>query len=204
MGKDGALHVKKFFRCIFSIMFRSFKILSNIARTVGCSCRSSKSNLAFSTRAFSTSISSKSVFEPDDINIEPEIKEYDELHINLKGYDFTVLEHYSKYVHNLVKSFELDCDCWPVPAKTTKIHTYKPNSAIIENTYDLATYHRVVSVEDLPAPMAPVLFEFIQQNLPEGVELNVDHPNPEEEEFRYLPDKELDMLHGQLEELAQA
>lgn len=35
-------------------------------------------------------------------------------------------------------------------------------------------------------------------NIPEGVELKIDTPNPVDEEFRYVPDVELKQLQGEL------
>lgn len=65
-------------------------------------------------------------------------------------------------------------------------------------------YHRVVRIKNLKSTTAPLLFEAIQLNLPEGVKLSVGEPTVEEENFRYVPDHELKGLKEQLEELTRS
>lgn len=64
-------------------------------------------------------------------------------------------------------------------------------------------YHRVVRVIKLKSTTAPLLFEAIQMNLPEGVQLSVSEPNTQEDNFRYVPDLELKQLKEQLDELTR-
>lgn len=64
-------------------------------------------------------------------------------------------------------------------------------------------YHRVVRVIKLKSTTAPLLFEAIQMNLPEGVQLSVSKPNAQEDNFRYVPDLELKQLKEQLDELTR-
>lgn len=55
-------------------------------------------------------------------------------------------------------------------------------------------------VKDLRSTTAPLLFETIQLNLPEGVQLSVTVPTIEEDNFRYVPDLEMQELKKSLEE----
>ena len=50
----------------------------------------------------------------------------------------------------------------------------------------------------MKATIAPILFECIRLNVPEGVELKIDTPDPADEEFRYVPDVELKELQSEL------
>lgn len=50
----------------------------------------------------------------------------------------------------------------------------------------------------MKATIAPILFECIRLNIPEGVELKIDTPNPADDEFRYVPDVELKQLQSEL------
>lgn len=43
-------------------------------------------------------------------NTEPEIPEYEELNIRLRGYDFSVLESFMKYVHNIADVLDISAD----------------------------------------------------------------------------------------------
>ena len=42
--------------------------------------------------------------------VGPQIAKYELLNIQIKGYDFTVLEEFGKYVHNTADRFGLDVD----------------------------------------------------------------------------------------------
>ena len=55
----------------------------------------------------------------------------------------------------------------------------------------------------MKATVAPILFECIRLNIPEGVELKIDHPNAADDEFRYVPDVELKQLQGELRAMDQ-
>jgi hypothetical protein len=48
------------------------------------------------------------------------------------------------------------------------------------------------------ATVAPILFECIRLNIPEGVELKIDTPDPDDDAFRYVPDVELKQLQTEL------
>ena len=48
------------------------------------------------------------LFSPCTQNVKPEIPEYGSLNIHLKGYDYAVLESFSKYVHKVVSRMDLD------------------------------------------------------------------------------------------------
>jgi hypothetical protein len=48
------------------------------------------------------------------------------------------------------------------------------------------------------ATIAPILFECIRLNIPEGVELKIDLPDVEDDNFRYVPDVELKQLQEEL------
>ncbi len=50
----------------------------------------------------------------------------------------------------------------------------------------------------MKATIAPILFECIRLNIPEGVELKIDTPNSADDEFRYVPDVELKQLQTEL------
>ncbi|KAK2177758.1 hypothetical protein NP493_581g00008 [Ridgeia piscesae] len=135
---------------------------------------------------------------------EPEIPEYEELNIRLRGYDFTVLESFMKYVHNMADVLDISADAWPVPARTTTVRTFKPFSTKTLHEYNLSLYERVVQIQDVPATMVPLFLEVVQQNLPEGVSMAACEPETEEDKYRYVPDVILEELETQLEELDKA
>lgn len=145
-----------------------------------------------------------SVFEPDDVNLEPEIPEYDTLNIRMTSYDFVTLEGYAKYAHNIADKLGLETNTWPVPARTCTVQTFKANSAATESEYHVAKYDRTLQVEDVPSTTLPLLLDILQQHQPEGVTVAVAEPDPDEEELRYVPDLILQELQLQLGDIEQA
>lgn len=138
---------------------------------------------------------------PGDQDVATEVPLHDPLWIQLKGYDFTVLESFAKYAYRIADTFGLDTTAFPVPARTSRIQIYKPFSGIVESEYNLALYERVVQVENLSSTLAPILIELLQTNIPAGVEMTIKPPDPEEEEFRYVPDLTLLELKAEVAEL---
>ncbi|CAL1527564.1 unnamed protein product [Lymnaea stagnalis] len=142
-------------------------------------------------------------WEPNDLKLEPDVPEYKAIHIQVKGYDFPVLESYSKYIHQLVKNiFKLESDLWASPARSTEARTYHPRSSTINEKYSLIKYDRTVMVENVATTTVPILLHFIRKHCPEGVEVTVKEPNPEDDEYRYVPDYDVLGLQAEKEALA--
>jgi large subunit ribosomal protein L48 len=143
-------------------------------------------------------------YDPPYLEREAPYPNYQELNINLKGYDYTSLDCFFKYVEKLCASLRVELvEAYPMPARSLKIRTLQPFSSNLEKEYTLSKYHRVVRVRNVKSTVAPLLFEIIQLNLPEGVQLNVSVPTVDEDEFRYVPDLELDEMRAKLEEYSK-
>lgn len=77
---------------------------------------------------------------------------HDKLNIQMRGYDFAVLENYQKLVHNLASNMDIEVeDAWGTPAQELQIITYKPNSEVVDSKYLLKNYERTVQVTDISA-----------------------------------------------------
>ncbi|KAK6181738.1 hypothetical protein SNE40_009532 [Patella caerulea] len=178
-------------------MFRIFRplikqaTLQHITRI--CQCR----RVSATSKVFG-------IFEPDNLNLPPDIPEYEEVQIQLKGYDFVVLESFSKYVHSIAREMQLESDTWASPPQVFTIKTFKPNSTVVENAFDLKEYSRTVQLDDVPSPTLPILVELISTHAPEGVNIVVKKPDEEDEEFRYIPELEKKELKSQIEAIEQA
>lgn len=143
----------------------------------------------------------KKFYDPPYINKESPFPNYELLNINVKGYDYTVLDRFYKYIERLCSSFEVSVvEAYAMPCRSFKIKTYQPFSSNLDKEFKLNNYHRIVRIQNLKSTIAPFLFETIQLNLPEGVQLSVTIPTTEDDEFRYVPDIELDELKQKLEE----
>lgn len=138
-------------------------------------------------------------YDPPYLNKEPPFPNYELLNINIHGYDFSVLDTYYKYLERLCNSFKVNVvEAYAMPCRSFKIKTYQPFSSNLDKEYKLNNYHRVVRIKNLKSTLAPFLFETIELNLPEGVQLSVTIPTAEEDEFRYVPDIELNELKQKL------
>lgn len=50
-----------------------------------------------------------SVYEPSYLDmLQPEIPEYEELNVQIKGYDFAILESFQKFVHTIAENMDLE------------------------------------------------------------------------------------------------
>lgn len=67
----------------------------------------------------------------------------------------------------------------------------KPASSVIESTYHLTVYERIVQISDIGAPIYPIFLRVVQAALPEGVSLDVIEHTDAHDESRYVPDKDL-------------
>ncbi|XP_029836128.1 39S ribosomal protein L48, mitochondrial [Ixodes scapularis] len=142
--------------------------------------------------------------EPEYLQyLKPPLPVYDGLvNVQLKGYDFTVLENNAKKVAKIAALLGIRVsECWATPLESFAASTYKPQSTTVEDTYKLNVYERNVQVSLLSGVVAPIFLEAVQSSLAEGVRLSV-HPHlPEHEEIRYVPDLELEELQRQLDEI---
>ena len=152
----------------------------------------------------STKRSATLKMEPDDVGLPPEIPEYDKLALRIKGHDFTVLEKFTKYAHSILRFLQFETECYPMPCKSIDVNTYRLNSTIIDKSYNLDEYERVILVNDLPNTKLTSLIYLLTVNTPEGVNFVFNYPSPSDEENRYIPDRQLLELQGQLEEMAIA
>jgi ribosomal protein S10 len=141
-------------------------------------------------------------YDPPYLARKAPFPNYELLNINIKGYDHSVLDANYKFIERLCSSLKVQVvEAYPMPARSYKVKTYQPFSTNLDKEYAVNMYHRVVRVKNVRSTVAPTLFEAIQMNLPEGVNMYVSVPAPEEDEFRYVPDTELHELRAQLDSL---
>lgn len=139
------------------------------------------------------------LYEPPYLFEKDLYPNYSLLAISMRGYDYIVLEGYFRYIQKLAKSLDVNVsEAVPIPAKSSRVTILKPRSAQIDVEHHLNLYHRIVKLAKVKATIAPILFECIRLNIPEGVELKIDTPNSADDEFRYVPDVELKQIQSEL------
>nr|SVE84060.1 EOG090X0MUO [Daphnia pulex] len=171
------------------------QILGRLIRTVGVA------HTELVNVMFSRGLRSNFPAEPEYLDIQgPQVPLYEPLNVQIKSYDYTVLETFSSYIHKTAENLEIEVeDCWATPCQKYKIQTFKPFSTQVDNQYNLNLYERNVQVVDLPTTKAPLFFHVIQAALPEGVRMNVKLHDDTDELLRYVPDLELTQLKSELD-----
>ena len=108
---------------------------------------------------FSTSIPCGGTFEPDYLDSSgPVIPTYPPLNIQIKGYNFSVLESLQSYIHNLAENMGIDVEtAWATPAKTFQMTTFVEGGIRPKDTYNVNLYERNVQVVGMRSVDAPIL-----------------------------------------------
>ncbi|CAG0919754.1 unnamed protein product, partial [Notodromas monacha] len=123
--------------------------------------------------------------------LKPSIPQYDLVNVQLKGYDFRVLESYQKYVEKLAENFGVSVnDSWATPASKYRVDVVSDANKVVDQL-NLTKYERNVQFENLPACRAGLMLSLLKRTLPPGVELSVHEHLPEHEQIRMVPDFEL-------------
>ncbi|XP_028155264.1 39S ribosomal protein L48, mitochondrial [Diabrotica virgifera virgifera] len=143
------------------------------------------------------------LYEPSYLQaMKSKIPLYEAVNIQLRGYDYPVLEHYQKFVHNMLKNMDVEVeDSWAVPAQNMDVTTLKPKSEIVHAKYNLKTYERVIQIADVSSIQLPIVIRAIEASLPAGVTAHFRQHEEADEEVRYIPDAELNTLKQELEDL---
>lgn len=146
------------------------------------------------------------LYEPDYLELlKPKVPIYDEIDIQIKGYDYRVLENYQSLINTIADNMNLSVEeCWATPCRQYQIQKFKDKTNIIESEYQLNMYERNVQVVDVPAPIYPTFLRLLEASMPEGVTLQAREHLEEHDNVRYVPDQELKQLKSQLEELGGA
>ncbi|XP_076050462.1 mitochondrial ribosomal protein L48 [Oratosquilla oratoria] len=145
----------------------------------------------------------KTIKEPEYLDEGgPQPGTYGLVNICAKGMDYTVLEHYAKWVHNTAIAMDIEVtESWATPAKKMNVQVFKSQSNKVLHQHHLNVYQRNVQVIGMTSVETPVFLRVITAGLPEGVELCVQDHLPEHFEDRYIPDLQLKELRKQLDAL---
>ncbi|GAU98371.1 hypothetical protein RvY_09526 [Ramazzottius varieornatus] len=180
---------------------------SRVIRSVTCALwRPSASHVQvpgpyFLTRNLFTSCIRDGIYTPEDLP-PPGPPTHPPINIRLRGYDFTVLEHYMYYLSKMAHYLGVTgSKRWATPATTSRITTFKAQSSLVENDYELHLYDRTVQLSGMTAPIASLILDVVNSTLPEGITVTVKVHEEAEEEIRYIPDYELVALKNQLEDM---
>ncbi|XP_029939524.1 large ribosomal subunit protein mL48 [Salarias fasciatus] len=124
---------------------------------------------------------------------------YGTLNVTVSGYDMTVVEHYSQYIHNLCNRLGIEVtESYALQTKTTEVMLMQEQGTKTIVDTILKTHLRVVQLNSLSAALCPILMEVLLKNQPEGVQLSVTEHTEAEYLARFKARPELEGLMAQM------
>ncbi|KAK9891577.1 hypothetical protein WA026_015535 [Henosepilachna vigintioctopunctata] len=170
-------------------MFSRFKVLPSL---------SGRLNTILSNRKCSSNL-----YEPDYLKeMEPKYPIYEDLNIQLKGYDYPILESFQKFLNKIAKNMDIEVeDSWAVPAQVLQISTFKPLSDVVDSKYKVNVYERMIKIIECSSLQLPMFIRAIEASQPIGVTVNIIRHEPYHDEVRYVPDDDLKQLKQELDDL---
>ncbi|XP_057336439.1 39S ribosomal protein L48, mitochondrial [Microplitis mediator] len=144
-----------------------------------------------------------SLYTPNYLEaMKPKIPLYPTVSIQIKGYNYPALENYQRLIHKYAENVDVDVEnSYALPSKSLKIQRFKHLNPSSKIEYKLEIYQRNILISNLSSIKFPILLRLLESTLPEGVELKVEQWNPEIEELRFVPDKQLIDLKTELESM---
>lgn len=152
------------------------------------------------SRTFSISASKFKTFEPDYLDSSvPEIPTYPPINIQMKSYNFDILESYQSFVNKTAENMGVDVpETWATPAKSHKVSTFIEGSTRVKSEVNMNMFERNCQVVNLRTVDAPILIDTIRAALPQSVHLTFHEHQVEFEEERWIPDPFINSLREEL------
>ncbi|XP_029310699.1 LOW QUALITY PROTEIN: 39S ribosomal protein L48, mitochondrial-like [Cottoperca gobio] len=124
---------------------------------------------------------------------------YPTLNVKVTGYDMTLVEHYSNYIHNLCNRLHIKVsDSYALQTKTSEVMLTKEESSRMNIEVILKTHSRIIQLSSLDASICPVFMDVILKNQAEGVQLSVEKHNVDEYHARFKIRSELEGLKSKI------
>ncbi|GAB1868383.1 39S ribosomal protein L48, mitochondrial [Camponotus japonicus] len=146
-----------------------------------------------------------SLYEPDYLQTgKSKFPLLPTINIQIKGYDYSVLECYQTFISKLADIMQIDIDnSWALPPEKWKIQKYKTGTTAVLSEYKLKIYERHVQMSEVSTIKYSILIRALEASLPQGITLNINAFDPALEKKRYVPDKQLLDLKSSLSTLKQ-
>uniref|UniRef100_A0A673NDT0 Large ribosomal subunit protein mL48 n=1 Tax=Sinocyclocheilus rhinocerous TaxID=307959 RepID=A0A673NDT0_9TELE len=107
--------------------------------------------------------------------VRPNIKaasatEFGVFNVCVSGYDMTLVEHYSQYIHNLCNHLDIKVDeSYALPTKSTEVMVMQEQGTKMYVDEVLKTHERVVQISEIKVTLFPIFMDVVLKNQPEGV-----------------------------------
>uniref|UniRef100_A0A8C6SX26 Large ribosomal subunit protein mL48 n=1 Tax=Neogobius melanostomus TaxID=47308 RepID=A0A8C6SX26_9GOBI len=124
---------------------------------------------------------------------------YGTLSVIVSGYDMTLVEHYSQYIHNFCNRLGVKVsESYALPTKSTEVLLLQDQGTKMLVDAMLKTHERVVQVSSLTTSLCPVFLDVLLKNQPEGVELLIREHSEADFHARFKARPELEGLMAQM------
>nr|XP_055063962.1 39S ribosomal protein L48, mitochondrial [Misgurnus anguillicaudatus] len=125
----------------------------------------------------------------------PTNTEFGVLNVCVSGYDMTLVEHYSQYIHNLCNHLDIKVEeSYAVPTKSTEVMVMQDQGTKMYVDGILKTHERVVQITEMKATLCPIFMDVLLKNQPEGVQLCVKQHTEADFQSRFKARPELEGL----------
>ncbi|XP_028261131.1 large ribosomal subunit protein mL48 isoform X2 [Parambassis ranga] len=124
---------------------------------------------------------------------------YGTLNVMVSGYDMTLVEHYSQYIHNLCHRLGIKVsESYALPTKSTEVMLMQEVGTKMYVDAVLKTHERIVQLSSLNTTLCPVFMEVLLKTQPEGVQLSVNEHTEDQFKARFKARPELEGLIAQI------
>ncbi|KAK7910407.1 hypothetical protein WMY93_015091 [Mugilogobius chulae] len=124
---------------------------------------------------------------------------YGTLNFKVSGYDMTLVEHYTQYIHNLCNRLDIKVsESYALPTKTTEVLLLPDQGTKMLVDAVLKTHERIIQVNSLNASLCPIFLDVLLKNQPEGVQLSVKEHSEADFQARFKARPELEGLMAQI------
>lgn len=137
-------------------------------------------------------------------DLKPKVGYYELLNLQLRGYDFVVLEKYQSYLHNMMTKMNIKVvKAWSAPHQELQMQLLGDRNTSIEQEYRLKIYERNIQMKDALVTKLPLLIDLINITSPPGVSFSIDRHTEAEDNRLCFKDSILENLKAELEELKE-
>ncbi|XP_019963105.1 large ribosomal subunit protein mL48 [Paralichthys olivaceus] len=126
---------------------------------------------------------------------------YGTLDVKVSGYDMTLVERYTQYIHHLCNRLSIKVSlCHALPTRTTEVMLMQEHGTKMFVDAVLKTHERVVQLNSLNTTLCPVFMDVLLKNQPEGVQLSVQEHTEADFKARFKARPELQELMSHMKQ----
>ncbi|XP_016296058.1 39S ribosomal protein L48, mitochondrial-like [Sinocyclocheilus anshuiensis] len=121
--------------------------------------------------------------------------EFGVFNVCVSGYDMTLVEHYSQYIHSLCNHLDIKVDeSYALPTKSTEVMVMQEQGTKMYVDEVLKTHERVVQISEMKVTLFPIFMDVVLKNQPEGVRFCVKQHMETDFQARFKTRPELEGL----------